>query len=159
MTNTATNVAAMTAAIREAAGETSTTLPIAMTARRNTSSSKSAAARSALMGSLPSPPQSLPSRKFLADVKGDIQGSAIDDDPVEMSADEGDVAVDQARVRRASDGQPLAKEGKRFNRIELKCDKCGKGYKHSSCLTKHLLVPFLRPRFPVALRPCHGIAG
>lgn len=23
---------------------------------------------------------------------------------------------------------------------ELKCDKCGKGYKHSSCLTKHLFV-------------------
>ncbi|KAL5629089.1 hypothetical protein BROUX41_002480 [Berkeleyomyces rouxiae] len=46
---------------------------------------------------------------------------------------------DQSRLRRASEGQPLVREGgKRFNRIELRCDTCGKSYKHSSCLTKHL---------------------
>ena len=44
------------------------------------------------------------------------------------------------RNRRASEGAPLSKsEGKRVSG-ELRCDKCGKGYKHSSCLTKHLLV-------------------
>ena len=46
----------------------------------------------------------------------------------------------KARNRRASEGAPLSKsEGKRASG-ELRCEKCGKGYKHSSCLTKHLLV-------------------
>ncbi|KAI5792489.1 hypothetical protein DFH27DRAFT_485604 [Peziza echinospora] len=50
------------------------------------------------------------------------------------------------RVRRASEGanallggqgsDEAARAGK--GGAELKCDKCGKGYKHSSCLTKHL---------------------
>jgi len=42
------------------------------------------------------------------------------------------------RNRRASDGSYLIKgEGKKSG-AELRCDTCGKGYKHSSCLTKHL---------------------
>ncbi|EXJ71366.1 uncharacterized protein A1O5_05173 [Cladophialophora psammophila CBS 110553] len=42
------------------------------------------------------------------------------------------------RNRRASEGSHLIKgEGKKSG-IELRCDTCGKGYKHSSCLTKHL---------------------
>ncbi|DAA78380.1 TPA_exp: putative C2H2 finger domain protein [Trichophyton benhamiae CBS 112371] len=42
------------------------------------------------------------------------------------------------RSRRASEGSHLMKgEGKR-SLVELKCDRCGKGYKHSSCLTKHM---------------------
>ena len=49
-------------------------------------------------------------------------------------------ARSRARVRRASEGAHLSKsEGKRSSG-ELRCEKCGKGYKHSSCLTKHLLV-------------------
>ncbi|KAL8768806.1 MAG: hypothetical protein Q9209_005095 [Squamulea sp. 1 TL-2023] len=71
---------------------------------------------------------------------------ADDDD---MMQDDGDVAdgmpdgragnsVSKARVRRASEGAYLSKgEGKRTSG-ELRCEKCGKGYKHSSCLTKHL---------------------
>ena len=44
------------------------------------------------------------------------------------------------RGRRASEGSHLTKgEGKRASG-ELRCEKCGKGYKHSSCLTKHLSV-------------------
>jgi hypothetical protein len=76
----------------------------------------------------------------MVDGKREPQESAIEDDPIDnMSGDEGDVAdLQKSRVRRASDGQPLLKDGKKSNRIELKCDKCGKGYKHSSCLTKHL---------------------
>lgn len=47
----------------------------------------------------------------------------------------------RARARRASEGSYLTKgEGKRSSG-ELRCGKCGKGYKHSSCLTKHLSVP------------------
>jgi len=63
------------------------------------------------------------------------QDSAIDDELNDMSGDEGG---DKTRVRRASDGQPLLKEGRKSNRPELRCEQCGKGYKHSSCLTKHL---------------------
>ncbi|ERT00782.1 hypothetical protein HMPREF1624_02015 [Sporothrix schenckii ATCC 58251] len=146
----ATNVAAMAAMIQEA-----DVLPngaLAINARRNTLSkpganavssslggfsrgSSMAAAMAAgnkgLMGSLPlpSPPASLPSRKFLT-----ADGSAIDDDEVDMSESEIDSA---SLLRRTSDGQPL-KEGRRSSRIELRCEKCGKGYKHSSCLSKHL---------------------
>ncbi|KAL9092987.1 MAG: hypothetical protein Q9165_004125 [Trypethelium subeluteriae] len=41
--------------------------------------------------------------------------------------------------RRASEGSRLIKgEGRRTASGELKCEKCGKAYKHSSCLTKHL---------------------
>lgn len=66
-------------------------------------------------------------------------------------ADEGSVIVDdnptavndgrsRARVRRASEGAHLSKSEAKRSSGELRCEKCGKGYKHSSCLTKHLLV-------------------
>ena len=49
-------------------------------------------------------------------------------------------SVAKARSRRASEGAHLSKsEGKRASG-ELRCEQCGKGYKHSSCLTKHLSV-------------------
>ena len=51
----------------------------------------------------------------------------------------------KSRNRRASEGAHLSKtEGKRVS-SELKCETCGKGYKHSSCLTKHLSVTSLHP--------------
>lgn len=147
MTNTAANAAAMAAAIREVGGDKVT--PIAVSSRRNTAS-KSAAARAAIVGSLPSPPASLPTQKFHLDGKMDVNENAIEDEPNNASGDEGENNTQKARMRRASDGQPLVKEGSRkFNRVELKCETCGKGYKHSSCLTKHLFVPFPIPRIPV----------
>jgi len=69
--------------------------------------------------------------------------SAIEDEMDEdMDGDEeGDFKLN--RMRRASEGQHLMKDGKKANSSDLKCDKCGKGYKHSSCLSKHLHVsPF-----------------
>jgi hypothetical protein len=49
--------------------------------------------------------------------------------------------VTKARARRASEGSRLIKgESKRASGSELKCETCGKGYKHSSCLYKHLSV-------------------
>ena len=60
----------------------------------------------------------------------------------------------KARSRRASEGAHLSKgDGKRASG-ELKCEKCGKGYKHSSCLTKHLLVSslFLCSGWSIALK-------
>ncbi|CCF45277.1 hypothetical protein CH063_14411 [Colletotrichum higginsianum] len=93
-----------------------------VSSRRNTAS-KSAAARAAIVGSLPSPPASLPTQKFHLDGKTDIHESAIEDDPNNGSADEGENNAQKARIRRASDGQPLIKEGSRkFNRVELKCE-------------------------------------
>lgn len=65
----------------------------------------------------------------------DNEDSAVEDDllPTENVSTES-----KARARRASEGSYLTKsEGKRSSG-ELRCDKCGKGYKHSSCLTKHL---------------------
>jgi hypothetical protein len=107
------------------------------------------AGRSALAASLPSPPASLLASRFMAAAKGEIPENAIDDEAVEMSAEEGDEAMtdlQKARIRRASDGQPLTKEGKKSSRVELRCETCGKGYKHSSCLTKHLFVSLVPPR-------------
>jgi hypothetical protein len=75
--------------------------------------------------------------------------SAIDDDTFDLSGDEADGQERKPRARRASDGAPLTKDGRKNNRVELRCEKCGKGYKHSSCLTKHLLVS---PTFFPALR-------
>lgn len=46
----------------------------------------------------------------------------------------------KSRNRRASEGSHLIKgEGKRAL-AELRCDRCGKGYKHGSCLSKHMCV-------------------
>jgi uncharacterized ferredoxin-like protein len=59
----------------------------------------------------------------------------------DMEEDE-ESEFNQSRMRRASEGQHLVKDGKKASSAsDLKCDKCGKGYKHSSCLTKHLFVP------------------
>lgn len=72
----------------------------------------------------------------------DDEGSVVEDDflPVENFS-----TGSKARARRASEGSYLTKgEGKRSS-SELRCDKCGKGYKHSSCLTKHLSVFLVFP--------------
>lgn len=61
------------------------------------------------------------------------------------------------RARRVSEGSYLTKgEGKRSSG-ELRCEKCGKGYKHSSCLTKHLSVfsdPPVIQLFACTFLPC-----
>lgn len=103
---------------------------IPITARRNTKGN-------------PSPPASLPNHKIrlISGGKMDRGESAIEDDPIDEDVDdEEDSAFKQARMRRASEGHHLTKDGKKAAGGDLKCDKCGKGYKHSSCLTKHLHV-------------------
>jgi len=105
-------------------------------------------------GGYPSPPSSLPnpgplSNATVATTEHGIQqlrkagattllsGSAIADGHApEVSRG--------SRNRRASDGAGalggVGKIGRMRSGSELKCEKCGKGYKHSSCLTKHLFV-------------------
>ena len=70
---------------------------------------------------------------------GPTDESAVVDD---MGPSQLNGGISKARARRASEGSHLS-GGKRASG-ELRCEKCGKGYKHSSCLTKHLLV-FLFP--------------
>ena len=63
-------------------------------------------------------------------------GTAVADGP--PLAESGEYGS-RTRGRRASEGSHLAKnDHKRATGSDLKCEKCGKGYKHSSCLTKHL---------------------
>lgn len=54
--------------------------------------------------------------------------------------EDGSRSMSRARLRRASEGALLSKHESKRASSELKCEKCGKGYKHSSCLTKHLSV-------------------
>lgn len=74
-------------------------------------------------------------------------GSAIVEGQFLEVLPEIEIGSSQARARRASEGSFLRKDGKRVNGGELRCDTCGKGYKHSSCLTKHLSVA-LRQHLP-----------
>ncbi|KAF2092160.1 hypothetical protein K490DRAFT_61605 [Saccharata proteae CBS 121410] len=65
--------------------------------------------------------------------------SALGDGPSLASIPDADKSSTKARIRRASEGSQLREaKAKRASGSELKCEKCGKGYKHSSCLTKHL---------------------
>ncbi|ROT35690.1 hypothetical protein SODALDRAFT_320218 [Sodiomyces alkalinus F11] len=134
MSNPAANVAAVAAALKEAGGDGAS----AMSIRRHTIS-RGAVARGAAGDGLLSPPSSLPTHRFHMD-KREVPENAIDDEPQDGSADEENTKLVKARARRASDGQALVKERRKSNRVELRCETCGKGYKHSSCLAKHLFV-------------------
>lgn len=71
---------------------------------------------------------------------GDPRDNAVDDQD-DMSTEDSE-ALESARERRASDGQPINKEGRKFNRPVITCTHpgCNKQYKHSSCLEKHMSV-------------------
>ena len=63
-----------------------------------------------------------------------------DEDAVEDNSGEDETAQkNNSRIRRASEGSYLIK-GDSKKSADLRCDTCGKGYKHSSCLTKHMYV-------------------
>lgn len=62
-------------------------------------------------------------------------GSALVDGPPLSSYND----KSKMKMRRASDGTRLTKK-ERSNTGELKCEHCGKAYKHGSCLNKHLSV-------------------
>ena len=61
--------------------------------------------------------------------------SAVVDGP-SLSSFQG-VDKSKNRARRASDGTHLSKKEKAATG-DLKCEHCGKAYKHGSCLNKHL---------------------
>ena len=79
--------------------------------------------------------------------------TSIDENTVvDGSAPVGKPVSTKDRNRRASEGSYLVRgEGKRVS-SELRCDQCGKGYKHSSCLTKHMCVSIpSRPYLPTTV--------
>ncbi|CAZ79399.1 unnamed protein product [Tuber melanosporum] len=111
------------------------------------------------MEGYPSPPSSLPTTGPLGGGVGGIGGAVSGiafTRKVGSLVSGGDSAIAEghasdvgrpARSRRASEGAHvhLGESGdgvggrvRARSGSELKCDKCGKGYKHSSCLTKHL---------------------
>ncbi|KAF1918959.1 hypothetical protein BDU57DRAFT_124563 [Ampelomyces quisqualis] len=68
-----------------------------------------------------------------------VHSEALTDGPALASMPEREKGSAKSRNRRASEGSRLSKgDGKRASGSDLRCEKCGKGYKHSSCLTKHL---------------------
>jgi hypothetical protein len=83
-------------------------------------------------GGQPPLPSSLP--QHASELERD-SGSAVLDGPSLSSFQ----AVDRTKpkMRRASDGSRLSKKEKAASG-ELKCEHCGKAYKHGSCLNKHL---------------------
>lgn len=103
----------------------------------------------------PSPPSSLPN-------PGPLSNAAATSDGIQQLRKNGTALLSGsaiadghapevsrgARSRRASEGAgalgAVGKIGRMRSGSELKCEKCGKGYKHSSCLTKHLFVFPLR---------------
>lgn len=128
--NAATSAAAITAAINITAnGEVD-----GSRSRRSMSSKPALGSLNA--ASYPSPPSSLPQNPSAdsCPAKGSSVGVGVGAD-VLAAADK----LAKSRGRRASEGSALVK--KKSGHGELKCETCGKGYKHSSCLTKHLLVP------------------
>lgn len=65
-----------------------------------------------------------------------IEQDTFDDMSVDEDGGPGDKTFLKSRNRRASEGSLLNKGASKKG--ELRCDTCGKGYKHSSCLTKHM---------------------
>lgn len=131
------NALAVAAAAREI-GDNSFIIPMPTASSRRNTMSRPGGSKYA---GLSTPPSSLPGHRLSslianANRKTERDESAIEDDQNE-AADGGD-SFNKQRIRRASEGQSTKGEGKKN---DLRCDKCGKGYKHSSCLTKHLFVP------------------
>ena len=80
----------------------------------------------------------------------DLARESIEDDAVDEEVPAHKGLGPKQRNRRASEGAYLVKgEGKRVS-SELRCDTCGKSYKHSSCLTKHLYVSLRTPLVTVS---------
>ena len=124
----AANPAVLGAAVESAVADGSMA-----TVNRRSSMSKAA------LGSLndsgyPPMPSSLPQGVSVPE-RGPNGSSAVTDGPPLSSYSD----KSKLKMRRASDGTRLTKKEKAATG-DLKCEHCGKAYKHGSCLTKHLYV-------------------
>lgn len=128
------NVAAITAAAKDG------TMDTVSGARSRGSAQLDKFGRSPNVGSLPSPGFLASSLKQSSTVPEKIQenddSSALEDGPALASMT--DKANRKSGARRSSEGSRLTRT--KSNAGELRCETCGKGYKHGSCLTKHLSV-------------------
>lgn len=141
-----------------AAIKTASLEPGNSSARRSATSKNGGTFRGPQLGTSPSHPSSLPNNGHqfgpagYAAAAGPNDGSAVVDGPALASLPQNEKGNSKARTRRASEGSRLSKsEAKRASGADLRCEKCGKGYKHSSCLTKHLSVPLILHLFPAHL--------
>ncbi|KAF2757819.1 hypothetical protein EJ05DRAFT_500349 [Pseudovirgaria hyperparasitica] len=126
MSSSAHNNAAMAAAMKEKFLETS---------RRPSKASLrgSSAGNHLSPGSLPHVGNGFGPSSYAGVGAKTSPGTAITDGPSLSAMPAGEKGTSKARIRRASEGSR-----KRVTHGELRCENCGKGYKHSSCLTKHL---------------------
>jgi len=124
----AANAAAIGAAVESGVADGS------IAVNRRSSISK-AALGSMNDGSYPPVPSSLPHGMSVPERGAVGSGSAVvDGPPLSSYTDKA-----KSKIRRASDGTRLTKK-ERAATGDLKCEQCGKAYKHGSCLTKHLYV-------------------
>lgn len=121
------NAAALGAAVEHAVADGS------LAVNRRSSMSKAALA-SLNEGGHPPVPSSLPHGLTVPERATGSGSAVIDGPPLASYSDKA-----KLKMRRASDGTRLTKKEKAATG-ELKCEHCGKGYKHGSCLTKHLYV-------------------
>lgn len=121
------NVAAIGAAVENAVADGSAVV------NRRSSVSR------AVLGSLndgssyPAMPSSLPQHASVPEESN--SGSVVIDGPALASFN--GLERSKPKMRRASEGVRLTKKEKAATG-DLRCDQCGKAYKHGSCLTKHL---------------------
>lgn len=147
-----TNVAAVAHALKEATG--SQMAFAAAAAQHGVVGGKLAENKDVGMHGYPSPPSSLPTPGPLgvngvpaATLQLPRKGTALLSGSAIVDGHAPDRVGGISRNRRASEGAASALSAKGIrgrSTSELKCEKCGKGYKHSSCLTKHLFVLPLR---------------
>ncbi|KXT02535.1 hypothetical protein AC578_4154 [Pseudocercospora eumusae] len=104
------------------------------TAVHRRSSTSKPAALASLNDPHPSMPSSLPQQASVPENVA-LSSSALVDGP-SLSSFHG-IDKSRSKMRRASDGTRLTKKEKAAAG-ELKCEHCGKAYKHGSCLNKHL---------------------
>jgi hypothetical protein len=118
----ATNPTVLGAAVESAVAEGSIAV--------NRRSSVSKAALAALNGGQAGAPGSSLPRGVTIPERGP-SSAVIDGPPLSSYHDK------KPKIRRASDGSSLTKKEK-VATGDLKCEHCGKAYKHGSCLNKHL---------------------
>ncbi|KAL4808903.1 hypothetical protein BDV18DRAFT_133449 [Aspergillus unguis] len=142
---TTTAAANAAAAVAASMKDSPDSVGIAMPAHRRGSrkglESSSVGAPSAL-GSYLSRSMNSPSRDPLVARKASPSqaqdGSSMAQTAVDGSGAAGKPISTKNRNRRASEGGHLVKGEGKGSRPELRCDRCGKGYKHGSCLSKHM---------------------
>ncbi|KAL4991063.1 hypothetical protein BDW68DRAFT_18017 [Aspergillus falconensis] len=142
-TTAAANAAAAVAAtLKDSPDSVATSMPAHRRGSRKGLESSSVGATSAFSSSYLSRSINSPSRDSLVARKtspSQLQETA----PMAQNAVDGSIAPGKPistknRNRRASEGGHMVKGEGKSSRPELRCDRCGKGYKHGSCLSKHM---------------------